>query len=87
MWMSHLELPSNLVIQALPKLKKCKALPASLRRMSMLSDRLEQLLERVERWRQLEQQIADNEILEAIRADIVILEGKIAGLELQWDKP
>ena len=53
----------------------------------MLSDRLEQLLERVERWRQLEQQITDNEILEAIRSNIVILEGKIADLELQWDKP
>ena len=53
----------------------------------MLSDRLEQLLERVERWRQLEQQIADNEILEAVRADIIILEGEIAGLELQWDQP
>ena len=53
----------------------------------MLSDRLEQLLERVERWLQLEQKIADNEILEAVRADIIILEGEIAGLELQWDQP
>ena len=34
----------------------------------MLSDRLEQLLERAECRRNLEQQIADNEILEAIRA-------------------
>jgi hypothetical protein len=55
--------------------------------MSMLSDRLEQLLERAERWRKLEQQITDNEILEAIRADIIMLEGKIADLELQWDQP
>ena len=53
----------------------------------MLSDRLEQLLERAERWRKLEQQITDNEILEAIRADVVMLAGKIAGLELQWDQP
>ena len=53
----------------------------------MLSVRLEQLLEQAERWRKLEQQITDNEIPEAIHDYIAILEGKIAGLELQWDKP
>ena len=53
----------------------------------MLSDRLEQLLERVERWRQLEQQITDNEILEEIRANLATLEGKITSLQLRWDNP
>ena len=78
--------PNDDVIHPGLKPEKAMVFLASVRRSPMLSERLEELLNRSERWRKLEQQVTDDQFLDALRIEIAKTEEKIASFSLSGDR-